>query len=480
MKRAFAMVIAVLLLLTVLPLPAQANSGPSRWQGTNSSGIVVTGENCPIVVEHENLVFDIFEFPLEYYHSKKSYEMYSGRVSAEYTFVNPTDQEVRVTFVFPFGTTPDYAFYDFDDPDAFHDWEKYGVTANGETISATVRHTLSYYGHSFSVEEDLALLHDGYMEDDFYRPDLPVTKYVWKVTGVDHETYRAAFAGAKLSADPSKTKLWMEQCNGGDTHEGYIQVGRFLDRNPDRNTVTLYVLGEVPEQMPEWKVYSNGSMRQEIGGEAEFISTETMTLFQMLMVDCDPESGVLEHDWYNALVTSMKRSEWDYGFIGPDWSIGNEDRMSGILMRWYEYELVFAPGQRIVNTVTAPLYPDIEMDYEPFRYSYTYLLSPAALWADFGTLDITVNTPFYMVEATNVSFEWDNPGYSAHLDGLPEGELEFILSQSQNPSSTVKTIQQIYQGLSGNAVFLMAILLAAFLFGFAVWKLFVRKHIHLD
>jgi len=228
------LILTAIACMFVLPLSVNANSGPDSWSGTDANGVIVTGDDCPIVVEHENLVFDLSEFPLEYYHSKKSYEIYSGRVSAEYTFVNPTDQEVRVSLVFPFGTTPDYAYYDFDDPDAFHDWEKYGVTANGEAVSATVRHTLSYYAHSFSVEQDLPLLHEGYMEDAFYRPDLPVTKLVWEISDVDHEKYGAAFAGVQLSCDPDRTRIWMESCNGGDTHEGYIEVGRFLDRNPDR------------------------------------------------------------------------------------------------------------------------------------------------------------------------------------------------------------------------------------------------------
>ncbi len=471
MKRAFAILIALLLLVTALPVPAEANSGPSHWQGTDASGVVVTGENCPIVVEHEDLVFDIQEFPLEHYPSVLSYENYPGKVTATYTFVNPTDQEVDVTLVFPFGMEPDYAYYDFEAPEKHYDWEKYGVSVDGQPIDAAVRHTLAYYGHEFDMEEDLDLLHDGFLEDDFYRPDLPVTKYVWQVSGVDREKYSAAFAGAELSAEPTETKLWMEQCNGGDTHDGYIQVGRFVDRRSD-DTLTLYVMGEPLETMPEWKIYENGGMKKEIEGKAELVDTVQMTLQDMVMVQYDASSGVLEHDWYNAIITGMKRNEWSYGFVGPDFIDGSQFDVSRNLMRWYEYTLTFQPGQKLVNTVTAPIYPAIAMNYDPLVYEYTYLLSPAALWADFGTLDITVNTPFYMTEATNVTFEWDNPGYSAHLDGLPEGELEFVLSQSQNPRSTEKTLGQIYRGLSGNG---MLLALAAVVLGIGVCKLLLRK-----
>ena len=72
------------------------------------------------------------------------------------------------------------------------------------------------------------------------------------------------------------------------------------------------------------------------------------------------------------------------------------------------------------------------MNYEPTIYEYTYLLSPAKSWKSFGTLDIVVNTPYYMTESGSEGFERTEMGYSCHLTGLPEGELTFTLcSQSE-------------------------------------------------
>lgn len=104
-------------------------------------------------------------------------------------------------------------------------------------------------------------------------------------------------------------------------------------------------------------------------------------------------------------------------------------------MRWYEYEISIGPGECIVNTVTAPIYPSINSDYEPPIYEYTYLLSPAQTWAEFGTLDIVVNTPYYMTVSGLEGFKWNNPGYELHLDGLPEGELTFTLCAEQEPDA---------------------------------------------
>lgn len=36
-------------------------------------------------------------------------------------------------------------------------------------------------------------------------------------------------------------------------------------------------------------------------------------------------------------------------------------------------------------------------------------------------------------------FEWQSPGYTAHFDDLPEGELTFTLSSDKNPKEPVFT-----------------------------------------
>ena len=102
-------------------------------------------------------------------------------------------------------------------------------------------------------------------------------------------------------------------------------------------------------------------------------------------------------------------------------------------MRWYEYTLALEPGQTLTNTVTAPLYPAIDAGYTPSIYTYTYLLSPAKTWAQFGELKIVVNTPYYMTENNQGSFSETGNGYELTLPGLPEKELSFTLSESEHP-----------------------------------------------
>lgn len=87
-----------------------------------------------------------------------------------------------------------------------------------------------------------------------------------------------------------------------------------------------------------------------------------MTFKDLALEDWSSESGVLEQDRYNAFVEDLNRSEWNCGIVsGSD----IHDDLSRVLMRRYEYELTIEPGKRVVNTVTAPIYPGINTNYDP-------------------------------------------------------------------------------------------------------------------
>lgn len=409
-------------------MPVLANSAQSHWVGTNATGAIVTDEVCPIIVEDELLTFDTQEFPQQYYENVQEYLEYEGKVTAEYKFYNPSDYTVDATLVFPFGSIPDYGY--LQDQESGErilnaDTEKYAVTVNGEVIEKTLRHTLMFYGAQFDLEEDLQKLHDGYMTDDFYDPDLPVTKYTYQASDVDVETYNAATAAFVLSANPERTKVYMEQQCGGATVKDGVRLDTWVELE---NPFSVYVIGEVPGGYRKWKFYENGACEKEIDGVMNLIDTEVITLRDFALSEYDEGTGILDYDWYNAIITSLKQFEWEYGAIhSTEVNMDIADQM----MRWYQYDITMEPGERMINTVTAPIYPSIDSDYEPPVYEYTYLLSPAKSWQTFGNLDIIINSPYYMQESSPEGFSWNNPRYELHLTGLPEGELSFVLCEEK-------------------------------------------------
>ena len=420
----------ILLLVSALVLPASANSAQTRWTGADAAGAIVTGEDCPIVVERERLTFDLTEFPRNHYAEISDYLNYSGSVTAEYTFYNPTDYRVTATLAFPFGAVPIYGHIRNRNTDGivlYADTEKYAITADGAAIEKRLRHTFSNYGEQFELSRDLARLHDGFWEDGFYAPDLPVTRYTYAPSQVDLTAFPAAEAALVVTADPARTKIYLEGQNGCELLEDGIRLFASVDQ---KSPPVLCVIGAPLDGPPEWRFYENGACEQEIDGVMTLTGTETMTLEEFALLDYDPSSGVLPSDWYNAMVAAWTYFEGSFGAIQST-EIGHD--LSDRLMRWYEYEITLEPGQRLVNTVTAPIYPSIDSRYEPAVYSYTYLLSPARTWAGFGTLELAVNTPYHLVQSGVEGLEPTDSGYAAHFEGLPEGELTFALSQAQAP-----------------------------------------------
>lgn len=427
-RKVITVIFTVLLLSAVFIQSTHANSAQRHWSGTDSTGALVKDKNCPLVVDKELLTFDVQEFPKNYYNSIEEFLAYTGKVTAEYTFRNPADYTVTATLVFPFGNLPHYGEYIYDSPTdkytAASDTEKYGVKVNGKLIKATVRHTLKDRGTPFSLDEDMPKLTDGYISDSFFRPDLPVWVQQYSVEGIGAEN-QAATAAFVLREDSSKTRvLWAEK-NGIATLKDGIRISGWTKTG---DTLTVYVFGEPPKDGIAWSLYENGACEKKIDGNITLKYSEQMTFRDFVFREYDNSSGISESDWYNAQVAFLNAgsTDWMYGGIYTD-------KYSFSLMRWYEYTLTLEPGQTLTNTVTAPLYPAIDAGYTPSIYTYTYLLSPAKTWAQFGELKIVVNTAYYMTENNQGSFSKTEKGYELTLPGLPEKELTFTLSESEHP-----------------------------------------------
>ena len=427
-RKVITVIFTVLLLSAVFIQSTHANSAQRHWSGTDSSGALVKDKNCPLAVDKELLTFDVQELPKNYYSGTEEFLAYTGRVTAEYTFCNPADYAVTATLVFPFGNLPLYGEYLYDSPTdkytAASDTEKYGVKVNGKPIEATVRHTLKDRGTPFSLNEDMPKLTDGYIADSFFRSDLPVWVQQYSVEGINPEN-QAATAALVLREDPTKTRVLWEEKSGMATLKDGIRISGWTKTG---DTLTVYIFGEPPKDGITWSLYENGACKKKIDGNITLKYSEQMTFRDFVFREYDNSSGISESDWYNAQVAFMNdgSKDWMYGGIYTE-------KSSFSLMRWYEYTLSLEPGQTLTNTVTAPLYPAIDAGYTPSIYTYTYLLSPAKTWAQFGELKIAVNTPYYMTENNQGGFSKAGNGYELTLPGLPEKELSFTLSESEHP-----------------------------------------------
>lgn len=425
MKNAAKRLMSLFLIALMLLAPVSANSAQTWWEGVDAAGVIVSDENCPITVEKEILTFDLQAFPADYYTSTEEFLQYSGSVTAEYSFYNPSEYTVTAKLLFPFGVLPSYATQFSGETMA----GRYGVSVDGTPVEATLRHSLSGGYEQFSLERDLKRLSDDYVEGAWVRQDTPVRKYTFQVEGTGAQQGNSVLATLSLDSCTENQWLYLPDVSGySGNDDGTVSVSSWVW---DGKTVEGYVIGADFDTFPQWKFYSNGSEKDQVAGDMTEVSLEELTFRELAMSRWTEASGVSEVDWYNAMVAACEELAADGGNLIWFWRYGMD--LNGYLMGWYEYEITLEPGQHVTNAVTAPVYPNIDQKYEPPVYTYTYLLSPAKTWSQFGPLDVRINTPYFMSEESIPGFSKTETGYCLTTDGLPEGELTFSLCQEEEP-----------------------------------------------
>lgn len=427
MKKCFRIFALTMAIFSMFNITAFANSGPSYWYGADSANIVMR-ENCPLVVEKEVLTFDIYNQLDGYYgeNEAEKFSQYTDKFTAEYTFYNPTDKDITAQLAFPLGMMPEYVNLE-------RDMSQYSVSLNGTEIEKEIRYTKSDDYYNFDYSKEAAKLTDGYIEDDFYYPDMLVTKYTLipkADVAVDYQReMRIMWDGNQTE----HTRIIPLGCSGYKWEEG--KKAEFSIGFERKNNAVIYAIGQPLENFPEYSFYDSWKDdANQIEGSLE-IKEEQTTLQRMLTDMCEnlnTEWNVSPMDTYNMFVSSIAVTDDYYENLGII-STENIYFYKSNLICWYLYKITVPAGQTVTNTVTAPLYPDITMNYTPYKYGYKYLLSPAQNWADFGEIEININTPYYILEINQENFEKTETGYVYKGMGLPDGELEFTVSASEKP-----------------------------------------------
>ncbi len=445
--------VTIIIMSVFLTVPVHANSGLRFWEGSESSDVSSREENCPLTVEHETLTFDIRSLPD--ISSLFDGEKQEASVTAEYTFHNPGQEDIRADLVFPFGAVP----FPVNTGSLDSDPEGYSVLINGEKADYSVRITLDT--GDFNIRDSLAALKDEYTEDEFFRPDLTVTEYVIEAENID-DSYTSVWAAVFI---PDGRRIcFLQNGNGGGTGDEEYLIQHLVDEG----NIDLYVIGEPYDELPEIRFYEDGSMEKQINGDAVLKQTGSMTLEELLFEGYDSASGISRTDWYNTSVAYLNRNKT--GRIIMEYYAGREFHYSE-LMRWFEYVMEVRAGQTVINTVTAPLYPSIDENYEPPICTFTYLLSPAGTWASFRDLEVKICTDLYL--SGNDLFEKTDYGYAYSSEVLPDGELSFSLCSDSSPDHKNNAVIWIILGTVLVCVILFA--LAVILLVKLVLALFRRR-----
>lgn len=394
-------------------IKAEANSAPPYWEGTDASGAIVKGEDCPVVVEKEILNLNISTLPKG---GKVEHGKYAAAVTAEYSFYNPTQLDVDMTLLFPFGVFPSYFV-----PEGMDDGIS-TVTVDGESAECGLRHSYVYNPHEFEIDKDMARVQDEIKQDPFYAENTLVKEYRITLT-VPEWKVACPLLKIKLGYNPKKTRVLFP--SESDTRlsilDGDMYASSYM-RKTGEQVFVFYAAGEEPREVVP-KFYDEGKEIASISS----VTNVDMTFFEFVLSQRSENSEVGDTDWYNAFVDMLNEKSGKDGSVDGFWL---EEKN---LMRWFEYQMSIPAGGRKVNRVRAPLYPTVDGNRNP-RYEYSYLLSPAGKWADFKEIEIKIDTPYYLsngsLDFTRTNKE-DGKGftYAYSRSSLPQGELTFVLTE---------------------------------------------------
>lgn len=401
--------VAIITIATVLVFPervADANSVQRYFEGIDSSGAIVTMENCPVVVDKEDLDFYI------YYQGKSNsqgqYEQF-GSVCATYTFRNPSENTINMDVVFPYG---------YKDENK-SDKDDCSVSVDGAQIAWRTRYThIDYY--RFDIERDLSSLSDDFVQDSFFATTQKVYKYTYSVSDTAQ--------GLDLTFEYDRNWARKVVCDFHSQREGNKQ--QIVMSTAGKSQLVFYVVGEDLD-IAACDVTVIGGQK---GGHLSLVSRQEQTFGdELAYVNRPAGSDVLDIDWYNALANTLK-SLRDRTVINPlEFVISRYPEFS--LFRWCQYTLSIAPGQTIVNSVTVPLFPARNERYIPAVYEFIYYLSPATTWAGFKDLTVNIHTDGYLLNYAIKGFAKTDGGYTYHSDKLPDGELTFKICSEETQKS---------------------------------------------
>lgn len=428
--------IAALILFTLMPMTVLPSSAMTPLPPTLLDGAAYSGAQMPsgsgVVIENQSVTFDIGDFPD--IDDTDGAKKYSGSVTTEYTLFNPTDKEITLKIAYPVADMPTYLY----SIDAKSDASLHSITVNGEKIDAELRHCLDYSIYDSDNSNFSSIISDEYISNEFCSPEMTVTKYTFKQSGIKQSGAYVGFDVKKYGELTGSCIYLGEYANAWDVEDGYVRFNFRAIENG--STFDMYVFGKDLGSLPKWKIYKNFGVEdgEEIEGKIEFVSKETTTFLEYVSGYYDESLGINELDWFNMAATEIGttiKNEQVYTSLS-----GLKDEFKSYRVKGYIYNITIEPGARVTNTLTGPIYPHIETRYDPYTYSYEYLLFHGNADMFTGQINVKVDTPYYLLGDNG--FEKTDNGYSLTLNakdtidensGVTYGGIRFTLCESENP-----------------------------------------------
>lgn len=394
------------------PLPTNLGSFASS---------VTLKEESPLLVSSAHIQFDLYDKPLE---EQLAMEQYSNKVTSTYTLMNPTEDPVTSTLIFPLGVQAEY----LSDDDYALVKNQYSVKVDNIESDAVLRHTLKQNASTFDFDTVFQKMGETKVEDEYFNNDLAVIRYAISVNSANNDIPSSVrmripktYSGLILADDFMYYNTW------DSYYEMKFNVGA-------GDLFHLYLLGtDIPNISDLVYLYENqyeNTLVPIVSRQA--IRTE-LVFDDVMMRYHEDNPHVSEVDYYNAAIELLNLQFRQNTNIAYKIARIQILDLASQLDAWCEYEITVPAGQSVTNEVSVFIFPTVQVGYRPYVFDYEYLLTPAYRFNGFNDLTIDIKTDLKLIDSMLAGFEETNTGYRLELDQLPAYDLTFSLCESESP-----------------------------------------------
>lgn len=400
MWKSITAALACMMLCFSMLIPASAAFDPPLpSEGSFSGGVFVVDGQSELAVEQVELTFDLSDLMKESYTNAQELLAYGAQVRATYTLHNPTDHTVTEQLATPIGAYP----WTSTTIPAGADAEKFTVAINGMQIAPQLRHAFTvgtgYYSSASNMQNPdvhmpdfgLAYLSDSLLSHPIFAPNAPVYVYTYRVEMDESEKEKNFVIRAEIPADAQSCALfipWYAYNSASTPNVVHLFQTAYI-----REDITICSVGQ-PIDAIEWKTETNKN--KEFHASVQQTSLTQMTLYEYVMQGYDAQSGVSEQDTFNAFLAYVEKYKRE---DSAAYNVGEQSPLPAYhLQPWHLFSVELAPGERVSVTVTAPLYPSLNIRFDPLIYTYAYAMAQKDEWSAYGQTQVQLLTDLHLLD----------------------------------------------------------------------------------
>jgi hypothetical protein len=420
--RKRAVILFFVFVLFAFPAMVFANAGPTYTHQFPSLEMMTIDHNSQIIVENEKLVFNFED-------SDRFDETLTGKVTATYEMVNPTDEPQSIQMLFPFVGS----LYDFNTADLLITSDEVELPFDiylGESVSSP-SYPSSEKTDLYDFERIVSTITNETYNGKFVKENGKGKLYVIDVKPSTNDGVNLV---VELIFNSEKTKIVTKGFSGYENYNEQIKVSSWSNEPTE---LEIFVIGE------DIDFNVNGYLDGEKKQETDLFSYETSAnevevrdyLLEFIKTanHFNYDHTVPDTQLYNLFAKSLDR------YFLTKKALVNEGEL---LMPGY-YKRIFS----LAYTVDFPANSsrEVAVSYRTFGtmdkteteeplYSFDYLFNPAENWSDFQNISIKIiapnHAPFLVKSSIKMEKEADDL-YVVHLAKLPTEDLSFTLHANE-------------------------------------------------